>query len=247
MRRIRRPPATHCECSSTGCRPVSEEARPCSSPRWSRSRDSTAWNSRFTPRHPWPPDSRCPARTRPSVPGGFGPSQGGCCGAVAVLPRVVRKHDVLYSPGNFAVLAAPRPQVVAFQNALHFGKAGAQFVRRVHSGRYRARTWAERRLARISLRRATAAVVLSESLGRAIAEDIPLTPHLPNRRGSADPAATASAGAHRRRRTAASRSGRPVRAGGCARLLPQGLGWPYRSVPPPSRAPTASAGRPMPH
>ena len=40
-----------------------------------------------------------------------------------VLPRVVRKHDVLYSPGNFAVMAAPRPQVVAFQNALHFGEA----------------------------------------------------------------------------------------------------------------------------
>lgn len=95
-----------------------------------------------------------------------------------VLPRVVRKHDVLYSPGNFAVMAAPRPQVVAFQNALHFGEAGARFVRRVHSGRYRARTWAERRLARISLRRASAAVVLSQSLGRAIAEDIPRTPHL---------------------------------------------------------------------
>jgi glycosyltransferase involved in cell wall biosynthesis len=95
-----------------------------------------------------------------------------------VLPRVVRKHDVLYSPGNFAVLAAPRPQVVAFQNALHFGKAGARFVRGVHSGRYRTRTWVERRLARVSLRRASAAVVLSKSLGRAIAEDIDRAPNL---------------------------------------------------------------------
>lgn len=94
------------------------------------------------------------------------------------LPRLARRYDVLYMPGNFAVFMTSRPQVVAFQNAIHFGSAGRHFVRGVRSLRYRARVATERRLARASLRRATAAVLVSESLDQAVEEDFGRLPNV---------------------------------------------------------------------
>jgi glycosyltransferase involved in cell wall biosynthesis len=90
------------------------------------------------------------------------------------LPRLARHHHVVYMPGNFALAACPRPQVVAFQNAYHFGPEGL----RMGSPRQRVRIAVERIMARASMGRAAAAVVVSDSLRRAIEHDLGTLPNL---------------------------------------------------------------------
>lgn len=93
----------------------------------------------------------------------------------SVLAWRARRFDVLYGIGNFAVLTALTPQVVAFQNPTHFGRAARRVGRRFGTPRHRLRLWAERRLARASLRRAKAAIAISRSLRAAMLEDVPDT------------------------------------------------------------------------
>jgi glycosyltransferase involved in cell wall biosynthesis len=82
-----------------------------------------------------------------------------------------RHFDVLYCVGNFALPVAPVPQVVAMQNALHFG-ATARRVRSRYPRRTRLRLRLESALARVSVRRARAVISVSQSLRAAIEEDV---------------------------------------------------------------------------
>jgi glycosyltransferase involved in cell wall biosynthesis len=86
------------------------------------------------------------------------------------LPRRATDHDVVYAPGNFALLASPRPQVLLQQNAWLFSGAGNS-VRRMFPGT-RAKLAAETAAARVSIRRATKVVAVSHSLAAAIESDL---------------------------------------------------------------------------
>ena len=112
-----------------------------------------------------------------------------------VLPLLVRKADVVYCPGNFALLLSRVPQVITFQNPNHFGSE-ARRVRREHyplrlRGRKRLEAWA----ARNSLRRSKISLAISESLRSTILEDVPqprdlrlllsAQPNLPGSKGGA--------------------------------------------------------------
>jgi glycosyltransferase involved in cell wall biosynthesis len=93
------------------------------------------------------------------------------------LARRARNYDVVYAPGNFALLASPRPQVLLLQNALLFGDAGRS-VRRLFPARTRARLALESAAARASIRRATKVVAVSHSLAAAIESDFGPLPKL---------------------------------------------------------------------
>lgn len=88
-----------------------------------------------------------------------------------VLAARSRQYDVLYCTGNFALPLARGPQVVAMLNALLFG-AAARRARSRFPRRGRARLRLEAALARVSVRRATAVITISESLRSAIEEDL---------------------------------------------------------------------------
>jgi glycosyltransferase involved in cell wall biosynthesis len=89
----------------------------------------------------------------------------------ATLARRAANHDLVYSPGNFALLASPRPQVLLLQKASLFGDAGRS-VRRLFPARTRARLALEGAAARASIRRATRVVAISPSLATAIESDL---------------------------------------------------------------------------
>ena len=89
-----------------------------------------------------------------------------------VLPLIARRYDVLYMPANFAVFASPRPQVVTFQNPNHFGELARRVRRRLYGRVGGLRLTVESLAARLSLRRATSAIAVSESLKRTIEEDV---------------------------------------------------------------------------
>lgn len=90
-----------------------------------------------------------------------------------LLPVLTRKADVVYCPGNFAMFLRRGPQVVVFQNPNHFGSR-ARAVRANHYALlHRLRKSFEAAVARSSLRRATAAIAISESLLATIREDVP--------------------------------------------------------------------------
>src|SRR5206468_11194588 len=77
-----------------------------------------------------------------------------------ILPlRVERAVDVVYCPGNFVPLTLRTPSVLAQHNANYFGH-GRLLAKDLGGMRIRA----EIALARLSLRRADAVVVISESL-----------------------------------------------------------------------------------
>ena len=88
-----------------------------------------------------------------------------------VLPWKARRFDVVYMPGNFGLLASPRPQVVTFHNLYHFGRAGRR-ARSLCDRRLALRIAVESFVARISIRRATVPIALSWSMRRAIEEDL---------------------------------------------------------------------------
>lgn len=91
-----------------------------------------------------------------------------------VVYRYARAADVVYMPSNFAAFMCPRPQIVTFQNAYHFGRAGREASRHLPR-RVRAQVAVERRLASLSLRRANAVAAVSASLAAAIEADCPST------------------------------------------------------------------------
>ena len=95
----------------------------------------------------------------------------------ARLARHAADHDVVYAPGNFALLATPRPQVLLQQNATLFGEAG-RLVRRRFPPRTRARLAVEGAAARLSIRRATRVVAVSHSLAASIEDDLGPLPKL---------------------------------------------------------------------
>lgn len=95
----------------------------------------------------------------------------------AVLPWKARSFDVVYMPGNFALFASPRPQVVVFHNLYHFGRQGAR-ARRFCGRGLTLRLAVESRAAHLSVRRATLPVTLSRSMRRAIEEDLGRVEHL---------------------------------------------------------------------
>ena len=82
----------------------------------------------------------------------------------AVLPFRTRSTDVLYCPGNSVPLVMRTPRIVAEQKPLYFG------VGRLKS-RQTLRLRAETALARMSIRRAEAVVVISNALLREIEHD----------------------------------------------------------------------------
>lgn len=88
-----------------------------------------------------------------------------------------RHYDVLYCMGNFALPLARGPQVVTMLNALLFG-AAARRVRARFPRRRRPRLRLEAALARVSVRRATAVITISQSLRDAIEEDLGPRPHI---------------------------------------------------------------------
>lgn len=81
-----------------------------------------------------------------------------------VLPLRTRSADVLYCPGNFVPLLMRTPRIVAEQKPLYFG------VGRIKS-RQTLRLRAETALAKMSVRRAEAVVVISNALLREIERD----------------------------------------------------------------------------
>lgn len=88
-----------------------------------------------------------------------------------VLARRARSYDVVYAIGNFGLLLANGPQVVALQNALHFGDE-ARAVWRAFGRLGAWRLAVEAMLARASVRRATTSVALSASLRDAVERDV---------------------------------------------------------------------------
>ncbi len=87
------------------------------------------------------------------------------------LQREARHCDVVYAPGNFALMACPRPQVLLLQNALVFGQAGRS-ARRLFPRRERARMALESAAARASVRRATRVIAVSWALADAVEADL---------------------------------------------------------------------------
>ena len=89
-----------------------------------------------------------------------------------VLPAWCRRFDVVYMPGNFALLLSSRPQVLTIQNAWYFTDSVRRF-RRTHCPlAMRLRLWAEAGLARASIRRAGCAVMVSRAMLAAVEEDL---------------------------------------------------------------------------
>jgi glycosyltransferase involved in cell wall biosynthesis len=95
-----------------------------------------------------------------------------------VLPLHVRRYDVVYQPGGFALFASPRAQVVTNQNPHHFGTAGPQFGRRRYPWSLRFQLAVQRKLAHASVRRAEAFVTVSKASSAAIEEDLGRRPNL---------------------------------------------------------------------
>jgi glycosyltransferase involved in cell wall biosynthesis len=92
------------------------------------------------------------------------------------LARVARAYDVVYSMGNFAILATGRPQVVLLQNAYHYGSTARSVTDQVGGPAYRFRVNAEAALAGASVRRATRVIAVSQTLAASVAEDFPGEP-----------------------------------------------------------------------
>jgi glycosyltransferase involved in cell wall biosynthesis len=89
-----------------------------------------------------------------------------------VFPWEARRHDVIYNPGNFATLLAPRPQVVTIQNAWYFTDSVRAFRRARCSRRMRARLVIESAVVRLSFRRASRVVAVSHTMRNAVEEDL---------------------------------------------------------------------------
>lgn len=83
-----------------------------------------------------------------------------------------RRFDVISVVGNFALFACRRPQVLTAQNAWYFTDEVRWFRQRRCSWPMRARLAAEAVVARASIRRATAVVVVSRAMREAIVEDM---------------------------------------------------------------------------
>lgn len=94
-----------------------------------------------------------------------------------VLAWRARDHDVVYTTGNFALFASPRPQALALQNAWYFTDLVRAFRRRC-PWRRRARLAAEAGLARASIRRSDRAIAVSESMRAAVEQDLGRLDHL---------------------------------------------------------------------
>jgi glycosyltransferase involved in cell wall biosynthesis len=90
----------------------------------------------------------------------------------AVLPFLARSCDVIYLPGNFALFAANRPQVVALQNPHHFGSRARHVVHDRYPTLLRTRLLLERFAARASVRRGTRIVAISHSIKACVEEDL---------------------------------------------------------------------------
>jgi glycosyltransferase involved in cell wall biosynthesis len=89
-----------------------------------------------------------------------------------VLAAAARSHDVIYCPGNFALLASPRPQVVCAQNAFYFTDEVRALRRRLWPTVGRARLTLESVGARVSMRRADRAVTVSNAMRDAVLADM---------------------------------------------------------------------------
>jgi glycosyltransferase involved in cell wall biosynthesis len=87
-----------------------------------------------------------------------------------VLAREARRHDVVWATGNFALLLAPRPQLLTAQNIWYFATPGRASPRPPLL--FRARTALQRPLARASVRRARRVVAVSATMADAIGGDV---------------------------------------------------------------------------
>lgn len=89
-----------------------------------------------------------------------------------VLAWQARHFDVLYVPGNLGLVLASAPQVVCEQNAWYFSAPIRAFRRRRCTRKLRLRLAAEAVLARTSIRRSRAVVVVSEAMKTMLVEDM---------------------------------------------------------------------------
>jgi glycosyltransferase involved in cell wall biosynthesis len=87
------------------------------------------------------------------------------------LPKRGRDYDVVYMPGNFALVRTSVPQVMVLQTPWHFGGDG-RLARRFCPPRMRARFAVERRAAHLSVRSADQVICVSETMRSYAVEDL---------------------------------------------------------------------------
>lgn len=90
----------------------------------------------------------------------------------SVLASAARRYDVIYCPGNFALLTCPRPQVVCAQNAFYFTDEVRSLRRRLWPPLGRARLTLESIGARASMRRAERTVTVSNAMRDVVVADM---------------------------------------------------------------------------
>jgi glycosyltransferase involved in cell wall biosynthesis len=112
------------------------------------------------------------------------------------IARRSSAYDVVYVPGNFAIGAVRRPQVLVLQSLWHFG-ARAREIRSRAPERMRLRLAAETIAARASVRKADRVICVSEAMRSCVVEDlgdlekitvvVPAAPHFPSGAARAEP------------------------------------------------------------
>jgi glycosyltransferase involved in cell wall biosynthesis len=114
------------------------------------------------------------------------------------IARRSSAYDVVYVPGNFAIGAVRRPQVLVLQSLWHFGER-AREIRSRAPERMRLRLAAETIAARASVRKADRVICVSEAMRSCVVEDLgdlekitvvaPAAPHFPSGAARAEPSA----------------------------------------------------------
>jgi glycosyltransferase involved in cell wall biosynthesis len=114
------------------------------------------------------------------------------------IARRSSAYDVVYVPGNFAIGAVRRPQVLVLQSLWHFG-ARAREIRSRTPERMRLRLAVETIAARASVRKADRVICVSEAMRACVVEDLgdlekitvvaPAAPHFPSEATRAEPSA----------------------------------------------------------
>jgi glycosyltransferase involved in cell wall biosynthesis len=114
------------------------------------------------------------------------------------IARRSSAYDVVYAPGNFAIVAARQPQVLVLQSLWHFGSRAREIRSRVPE-RMRLRLAVETIAARASVRKANRVICVSEAMRSCVVEDLgdlekitvvpPAAPHFPSQAPRAEPSA----------------------------------------------------------
>ncbi len=87
------------------------------------------------------------------------------------IPELAEDYDVVYVPGNFAIGAVRRPQVLVLQSLWHFG-AQARAIRARVPDRMRLRLAIEAIAARASVQKADRVICVSEAMRSCVVEDL---------------------------------------------------------------------------